>query len=192
MPRLIRAALVKSSKCKRVGVACEETVAGIDSRTIVKIGNDHDIRSIVSYPSFDPALPLTCVIGRAQICVPITPSKLQTTKLVYQKNVDDTRHRIGAINGRGAILQDVDMIDHREWNQVDVHATSSAGAASESTSTPDYGSPFSVDQHQRFFGQQTAQVGYDAAIPAIGDVLIDARSHLLGQLGHQVGGIADA
>ena len=50
----------------------------------------------------------------------------------------------------------------------------------------------SIDKNQGFFGQQTTQVWYDAAIPAIGDVLVDGRAHLLWQLREQVGCVVSA
>src|SRR6266545_6914453 len=96
--RLICAAVIKSTKRKRVRIAAKETITGIDGRTIVEIGNDHDIRLVISYTGFDPAFKLTRVVGRAQVCVPHATPNLETTELVYQKNVDHTGHRIAAIN----------------------------------------------------------------------------------------------
>ena len=61
-----------------------------------------------------------------------------------------------------------------------------------SPAKPSYGNAFSIDEHQSFFRQQTPQVWYDAAITAIGDVLVDSRSHLLRQVGEEVRGVADA
>ena len=61
-----------------------------------------------------------------------------------------------------------------------------------SSATPNYGNAFSIDENQSFFGQQTTQVWYDAAIPAIGDVLVDGRAHLLWQLREQVGCVVSA
>jgi hypothetical protein len=42
---------------------------------------------------------------------------------VNQEEVDHTSHGIRSIHSRGAILQDVDVIDHRERNELDVVAT---------------------------------------------------------------------
>src|SRR6266480_1883248 len=196
VPRKISAAIIKSSECERVRVTGEETVARIDGGTIVEIGNDHDISLVISHAGFEPALQLARVVGRTHVRVAHAPSNLKTTELVYQKDVDHAGHRIGAVNGRGAVLQDVDVVDHWEGNQINVHA-GGTGAGSKSTTTPDYGSALSIDENQSFLGEQTAQVRYNAAVPrarpvSVGNVLIDARAHLLGQLGHQVGGIADA
>ena len=106
-----------------------------------------------------------------------------------QKNVDHTCHRIAAINGRGAVLQDVNVINHWKRNEIDVHPSR---AGPSTSATTNYGSAFSVNKNQSFFRQQTTQVWYDAAISAIGDVLVYARAHLLRQLRDQVGCVVSA
>ena len=89
-------------------------------------------------------------------------------------------------------LQDIDVIDHWEWNEIDVHA-GGAGARTFCTSpTPNYRRALSIDENQSFFGQQTTQIGYDAAITAAGNVLVDGRAHLLRQLREQVGCVVNA
>ena len=110
-----------------------------------------------------------------------------------QKDVDHTRHGIAAINGRGAIFQDIDVINHRERNQINVHA-SGAGLARKktATATPNYSDAFSIDEHQSFFRQQTPQVGDDGAITTVGDVLVEARSQFLRQFGEKIGRVTDA
>ena len=95
---------------------------------------------------------------------------------MYQKDVEDTGYRVGAVNSRCAILQDVDVIDHREGNQVDVHVFEQPASCDA----------LSIDEDQSLFGQQAAQVNYDAAVTAIGDVLVDGSAHLLWQLIEQV------
>src|SRR5206468_1882969 len=74
------------------------------------------------------------------------------------------------------------MIDHREGNQVDVHVF-------EQPSPCD---ALSINEDQSFFGRQTAQVNYDTAVTAIGDVLVDSRAQLLWQFGEQVGCVANS
>src|SRR5207244_2696642 len=126
------------SKGKRVCVTGKKTVAAEDGSPIVGIGNDHDIGLVIPRAGNHPRLHLARVIGGAQIRVADTAADLETAEFVSQKNVDHTCHRIGAINGRGAILQDVDVIDHRKGNEVDVH-TSSARRGSKATATANYG-----------------------------------------------------
>ena len=94
------------------------------------------------------------------------PPISRPTELVYQKDVDHAGHRVGAINGRGAIFQNVDVINHREGNEIDVHARGAGATDTESTANPSYGNAFSIDENQSFFRQQTPQVRYDGAIAA--------------------------
>jgi hypothetical protein len=47
---------------------------------------------------------------------------------VDQKKVDHACHCVGPIHSRGAILENVHVIDHREWYQVNVHARAVSGS----------------------------------------------------------------
>ena len=79
-----------------------------------EIGNDHNLGLIISRARFDPCLPLAHIVRRSQVSVPVTAPDLQSTELVDQKEVNHTGNRIGAIHSRSAILQNVDVINHRE------------------------------------------------------------------------------
>ena len=104
------------------------------------------------------------------------PADLEATKLVYQKDVDHTGHCVTAIDGRGAIFQDVDVINHRERNEIDVHAREAeAIAGNEIIAHPSYGNAFSIDQNQSFLRQQTPQVRYHGAVAAKETVLVNGR-----------------
>src|SRR5436190_5941792 len=186
----IRTAKIESAPRKLVRVTGNVAVPTVDGGPIVGIGNDHDIGLVISRAGNHPRLELASVIGGAQVRVANTASNLQTTEFVFQKDVDHTGHRIAAVNSRGAILQDVDVIDHGEGNEIDVHPGGAGPAGHRSPPTTNYGSALSIDENQSFFGQQTAQVGDDAAVTAIGDVLINGPAHLLRQLGEQIGCVA--
>src|SRR5207237_2218041 len=94
-------------------------------------------------------------------CVPVTAADLQPAKLVDQKEVDHAGDRVGAVDRRGAILQDVDVIDHRKWNQVNVHASAEPDGVQRTK-----GDTFSVNENQGFFRQQAAQVELNGAVRA--------------------------
>src|SRR6266550_7798155 len=164
--RKIPAAIIKSAPRFRERIAGNVAVAAEDVGPIVKIGDDHNVGLVISHTSFQPALKLTGIVRRTHVRVPNTAPDLKTSELVDQKDVEHSGYCIGAVNGRGAILQDVNVIDHREGNQVDIHA---AGSATQSRCR----NPLSVDQNQGFLGQQAAQVWDDTAVTAIGDVLVD-------------------
>src|SRR5438552_8980239 len=180
----IPTASIKSTPIKCLRVTGDFAVATEDSSPIVGIGNDHDIGLVISRAGNHPRLHLARVVGRAQVCVADTAADLETAEFVSQKDVDHPCHRITAINGRGPILQDIDVINHWEWNEIDIHA---GDAGHSSSATPNYGSALSIDKNQGFFRQQTTQIRYDAAVAAIGNVLVDGRAHLLRQLDEQVG-----
>src|SRR5204862_2861136 len=135
-------ASIKSTPIKCLRVTGDFAVATEDSSPIVGIGNDHDIGLVISRAGNHPRLHLARVVGRAQIRVADTAADLETAEFVSQKDVDHTCHRIAAIKSRGAILQDVDVIDHWERNQIDVHPGRARPRSSRSA-TPNYSSAFS-------------------------------------------------
>jgi hypothetical protein len=108
---------------RQVAVAAEDAAG-----TLPEIGDDNDIGLVISRPSFQPCLPLTHVVGRSEVCIPVTPPDLQATELVDQKEVDHAGDRVRSIHCRGAILQDVDVIDHRKRKQVNVHTAAEPDA----------------------------------------------------------------
>src|SRR4029077_5263821 len=127
------------------------------------------------------------VVRSAKIRVPVATSNLQPTELVDQKEVNHAGDRIGAIHSGGAVLQDVDVINHRKWKQVNVHTAAEPDGVQRTK-----GDTFSVNQHQGFFGQQAAQVELNGAVPAGAGVQVLGSPRLLWQKRCQVGCIANA
>src|SRR5436190_11412353 len=150
----IETAIIKSAPSILVRVTGNVAITTVDGGPIVGIGNDHDIGLVISRPGNHPCFRLACVIGGAQVRIANTASNLQTTEFVFQKDIEHTGHRIAAINGRGAILQDVDVINHWEGNEIDVHPRDAGrGTCGNPSATTDYRSTFSIDENQSFFGQ---------------------------------------
>jgi hypothetical protein len=128
--RFIAAAHIVSSKPNEIPVGRNIAVATEKSiEAFPEIGNYHDIGLVISGARFDPCLPLAHLVGRAQVCVPVRPSDLQTAEFMDQKEIDHASDRVGAVHGRGAILEDVNVIDHGKGDQVDVRACASSGGA---------------------------------------------------------------
>ena len=144
---------------RQVPVATKEAAG-----TFPEIGNDHDLGLVISGAGFDPCLPFAHVVGRSKVGVPIAAADLQTTELVDSKEVNHAGDRVRSIHSRGAILQDVDVINHRKGNQVNVHASAEPDGVQRTK-----GDTFSVNEHQGFFGQQAAQVELNGAVPASGE-----------------------
>src|SRR6266699_1121594 len=154
--------------------------------TLPEIGNDHNVGLVITRAGFQPRLPLAHIIRRSQVCVPVTAPDLQPTELVYQKEVDHSGNRVGAIHSRGAILQDVDVVNHHEGKKIDVYSLASPGDAQRTK-----GDTFSVNEHQGFLAQQAAQVELDSTVTTIADVEADGSARLLRQKSCQVRCIAD-
>src|SRR5437868_2342858 len=147
-------AKINSAPRSLVRVTGNVAVATVDGSPIIGIGDDHDIGLVISRSGNHPCLELACVIGGAQIRIANTASNLHTTEFVFQKDIEHTGHRIGAINGRGAILQDVDVINHWEGNEIDVHPRDAGrGTCGNPAAATNYRSALSIDENQGFFGQ---------------------------------------
>ncbi len=128
--RLIRAARIESPKRNEIPVGRNVAVAAKQAAgALPEIGNDHNVGFVIAGAGFNPCLPLAHVVGSSQVCVSVTAPDLQSTEFVYQEEVNHTCNRVGAIHGRGAILQNVDVIDHREGNQVNVYSLAKPGGA---------------------------------------------------------------
>src|SRR5262249_14952981 len=84
--------------------------------------------------------------------------------------------RIGAIDGRGAVFQNIDMIDHRKWYEVNVDASAEPDGVQRTKRHT-----FSVHEHERFFGQQPAQIELDGTITALTDAQMDRQARFLRQ-----------
>src|SRR6266446_3429021 len=84
--REVPAASIDSSKpveisvARNIAVAAEKTAGALP-----EIGNDHDICFVVSGAGFDPCFPLAHVIGRSEICVPVSAPDLKAAEFVNQK-----------------------------------------------------------------------------------------------------------
>src|SRR5438105_13630327 len=70
--------------------------------TLEEIGNDNDIGLVISGAGFDPCLPLAHIVGCPEICVPVSPTDLQTAEFVEQKEVYHASDGIGAVHSGGA------------------------------------------------------------------------------------------
>src|SRR5216110_3120831 len=103
--------------------------------TLPEVGNDHNVGLVISGASFQPCLPLAHIVGGSQVCVPVTAPDLQTTEFVDQKEVDHASNGVGAIYSRRAILQDVDVVNHYEGKEVDIHSLAGPGDAQRTKAT---------------------------------------------------------
>src|SRR5882724_12462528 len=128
--REIAAARIKAAELDEIPVRRNIAVTTENATgALPEIGNDHDISFVISGAGFDPALPLAHFIGRSQVCISVSAPNLQAAEFVDQEEVDHTGDCVGTVHGRGAILQDVHVINHRKWYQVDVRAAAKSSGA---------------------------------------------------------------
>ena len=128
--REVSAASIGSSKPVEIPVARNIAVAAEKAAcALPEIGNDHNIGLIVAGASFQPRLPFTHVIGRSEIRVAVSATDFQAAEFVDQEEVDHASDCVGSVDGRGAILQNVDVIDHRKGYEVNVRTIASPSEA---------------------------------------------------------------
>src|SRR4030095_14682700 len=118
--------------------------------------------------------------------VSIIASDFQTTEFVDQEEVDHAGDRVRPVHSRGAILEDVHVIDHRKGYQVDVHTAAETGGTQRTIRDA-----FAIDEHQSLLRQQTAQVELDRAITAVADVQVNRAARRLRNEFLQVCRVAD-
>src|SRR6266481_5280522 len=180
--RFTRVASIEPTPGYLKGVTGNVPVAAEDAAgPLPEICDNNNVGLVITGAGFEPCFPLAHVVGRSQICVPVTVPDLQATEFVDQKEVDHAGNRVGAIHSRGAILQDVDVIDHREGNEVNVHAAAEPDGVQRTK-----GDTFSVNEHQGFFGQQAAQVELNGAVTTSAGVQVLSSARLLWQKRCQV------
>src|SRR6266404_5663462 len=185
--REVSAASIKSAKRPEISVTRNITVTAENAAgALPEIGNDHDVGLVIAGAGFDPCLPLTHLVGGAQVCVSVRASDLQTAELMNQEEVDHASDRVGSIHGRGAILEDVHVIDHGKGYEVNVRASAKTRDAQRAI-----GDTFAIDQNQSLFWQNAAQVELDRAVTAVTDVQVYRAAGLLRDEFLQVRCVAD-
>src|SRR5262249_51390976 len=145
-----------------------------------------DVGLVIARASFDPGLPLTHVVGSAHVCVPIRSANFQTAEFMHQEEVNHAGDGVGTIHSRGAILQDVHVINHRKWYQIDVRA-----AAKSSGTKRTVCDALAINQNQSFLGQNAAQVELNGTVAAVADVQVNRSPRLLRNELLKVGSVAD-
>src|SRR5439155_13362350 len=129
----------------------------------------------------------------AEIGVAVAGINFEAAKPVDQPNVKHTTDRVTAVNGRGAVLQNVDVINQPKWKQVEVHcSTEKSIEVVVIAGKTIRREPASVLQHKSFFGSKTTQIDFRLAITEGVYIFIDRRSSSHGQFLNKVSGTAHA
>src|SRR5262249_10739526 len=121
--REIAAADVITSEGNEEGISRNVAVPAKEPvETLIKVGDHYDVGFIVASARFDPCLPLAHLVRGTQIGIPIGAANFQTTEFVDHEKVHHAGHCIRSVNRRGPVLQNVEVIDHRKGNQIDIVA----------------------------------------------------------------------
>src|SRR5439155_3655636 len=128
--REVAAACIESTKRNKETVGRDITVTTEHAaKAVPEISDHNDVGLVIAGASFDPCFPLAHLVGSSQVCVPISTADFHTAELMEQEEVDHASDRVGTVHGRGAILEDVHVINHRKRYQVNVRARASPGGA---------------------------------------------------------------
>src|SRR6266478_7306755 len=185
--RKVAAARIKSAKRNEETVGRDVTVTAEDPvEALPEISDHNDVSLVIAGAGLEPSVPFAHLIGRSQIGVAVLGSDFQTAELVNQEEVDHARDSIRAVHSRGAILEDVHVIDHRKWYEVNVRACTAPGRTQRTE-----GDTLAVDQNQSLLWQQAAQVELNGTIAAVADVQVNSATGLLRNEFLKIGRIAN-
>ena len=151
-------------------------IARVNGRRVVNPRINHDVGLVVTGTCEQVACFFTAIVGETKVRVPVAAVDLQTTEAVDQEYVDHASHSFGAVNRRGAVLQDVDVVDQTKREPVEINRRRSGSGKSSS-----------VLQNQGFFWIDTAQTDTGGAVTTVGVVLSNVRSSRCRNSQHQVG-----
>src|SRR5205823_11077169 len=177
----------------KVSVGGNVPVAAVDGGALVHHSVNNNVRLVVTGAGKEVCSLFALIVRGAEIGVAVAGINFEAAKPVDQPNVKHTTDRVTAVNGRGAVLQNVDVINQSKWKQVEVHCTTEesievvviAGKTIRRETA-------SVLQHKSFFGSKTTQVDVCSAITDAVKVFIDRRSSSHGQFLNKISGTAHA
>src|SRR4029077_9505281 len=176
-PGKVARPIIRTTKAGKVSVGGNVPVAVVDCGTIVHLSVNNNVRLLVSSAGEEVCPLFTLIVGGAEIGVAVAGINFETAKPVDQPNVNHTTDRVTAVNGRGAVLQNVDVINQPKWKQVEVHCTTEKSIEVVVIASKTIGrETASVLQHKSFFGTKTTQIDFRLAITDNIFVFIDRRS----------------
>src|SRR5207302_5802860 len=137
-------------------------IARVNGRGVVNSRVNHDVGFLITSTCEQVARFFTAIIGETKVGVAVAAVNLQTTEAMDQEHVDHASHSLGAVNRRGAILQDVDVIDQTKREPVEINRRRTRGGESSS-----------VLQNQGLFWIDTTQADTGTAVTTVGIVFSD-------------------
>src|SRR2546430_11769859 len=102
---------ITPTKAGKVSVRGNVAVAAVDRGAIVHLSVNNNVCLVVTSAGEEVCPLFTLIIGGAEIGVAIAGVNFEAAKPVDQPNVNHTTDRVTAVNGGGAVLQNVDVIN---------------------------------------------------------------------------------
>src|SRR5690606_5305092 len=109
-----RAAVLREA---RIAVAAEPAVARPDAVFVVVLAGDGH-RTALAGEAHDEVVVFLGAVALAVLAV--VGVGLEAFEVLAGDDVDHAGHGVGAVDRRGAVLQDLDALDHDRWDRGDV------------------------------------------------------------------------
>src|SRR5215831_6359728 len=118
--RKVTTPAISSAKEILIGVVRNIDIARVNRGGVVDAGENDDVGLVVPGACEQVGGLFTSVVGETKIRVPIAGVNLQPTIAVNQKHVHHAGNRLGAVDRRCTIFQNVDVINQTQWKPVEV------------------------------------------------------------------------
>src|SRR5439155_26523547 len=106
-PGKVVLAKILTTKAGKVSVGGNVAVAAVDRGGIVHLSVNNNVRLVVTSAGEEVCPLFTLIVGGAEIGIAIAGVNFEAAKPVDQPNVKHTSDRVTAVNGRGAVRQNV-------------------------------------------------------------------------------------
>src|SRR5207248_6164612 len=129
---------------------------------VIVLGIDNNIRLIIAGAGEQVHVEFVLIVRGAEVRVAIAAKELETAELVLVIHVEHPGDRIGAVNSRGAVFQNVDVINQSDrYGDVQINRDAASRGMGVGSDAP------AVNEHQGFLGQNTAQVNLRAPVTTV-------------------------
>src|SRR4029453_13052097 len=112
---------ISTAKAGKVSVGRNVAIAAVDRGAIIQLTVNNNVCLVVTSAGEEVCPLFALIVGSAQIGVAIAGVNFEAAKSVDQPNVKHTTDRVTAVNGRSAVLQNVDVINQPKGKQVEVN-----------------------------------------------------------------------
>ncbi len=150
-------AIVRASEARQI-IGRDRAVGTGQRSTKIIFGSDHET---AGRPALSRSL-AQLILAEGAVCRARIEARLETVQPIAEAHIDDARHRIGAVDGRGTVGEDLDPVDRGRGDEREVD---------ESTGpTPQRGT-VAVEQHQRRLRAEATQIDAGTIAQIVADAV---------------------